>query len=235
MGSRALMLAGAGALAIAGCGSDGSGVAETVTVVKTTAAPASAAPVIDARADRALARRALLRLSDLPVGWTATEDESSPIDCRAFRSANELPHANTLRFEHGDEEFVSQRVALYATPEDVDAAIDDFLAADTRNCLGDHIETHLADRTQGARIDDVTVSELNVEPLGQRSSAFRAHVALSVNGVDADVYADYVFCQVGRGLTTLLVGSPYTEPDEELQATLARRAVVRLGEALGRA
>jgi hypothetical protein len=235
---RAFLLAGAGVLLLAGCGG-GEG-PRTVTVVETTTAPAStsaAAPATDARADRALARGALLQLSDLPVGWTATsEDDPDRIDCAAFVAARRMPRAASPDFAHGDEQFASHAVAVYPTSADADAALSELISANTRTCLGDELKRQLADRTEGeAEIGEVTVSELNVEPLGQRSAGLRVHVPISASGVDVDVYGDYVFGQVDRGLTMLSVGSTYVEPDEELQTTLAKRAVQRLGEALGRA
>lgn len=236
MRTHALLLAGAGALALVGCGSGGSGT-ETVTVVETTAAPASTitTPAIDARVDRRLAQRALLQLSDLPVSWTAAEDESDGVDCAAFAAVRRMPRAVSPRFSHGDEQFASHAVAVYATPQDADAAIDDLVATDTRDCLGDELKAQMNESTDDATIGDVTVSELNVEPLGQRSAALRVQLPISVSGVDADVYADYVIGRVDRGLTMLMVGSVYVEPDEELRATLAKRGVQRLGEALSRA
>ncbi|HEU4701696.1 MAG TPA: hypothetical protein VFS37_04370 [Conexibacter sp.] len=173
----------------------------------------------------------------MPVGWTASSsDESDPIACEAFAAVRRMPRAVSPDFAHGDEQFSNHAVAIYATPQDVDAAIVDLLAADMRTCLGDELKQKFADGIEGdAEIGEVTVSELNVEPLGQRSGGLRIRVPISASGIDVDIYADYVFGQVDRGLTMLMVGSTYTEPDEELQATLAKRAVQRLGEALGRA
>lgn len=234
---RAFLLAGAGALLFAGCGGEGS---RTVTVVETTTAPAAtsaAAPATDARADRALARSALLQLSDLPVGWTATSDDDPyRIACAAFAAARRMPRAASPDFAHGDEQFASHAVAVYPTSADADAALSELISPNTRTCLGDELKQEIADEAEGeAEVGEVTISELNVEPLGQRSAGLRIHVPISASGLDVDVYSDYVFGQVDRGLTMLSVGATYVAPDEELQATLAKRAVQRLGEALDRA
>lgn len=234
---RPLLLASATVtLLLVGCGDSGSNASKTVTVVETAAAPAPTVPAIDVRADKALARSALLELSDFPVGWTAAPNrDPTQIDCAAFNEVRAMPRGESPDFAHGDEEFGSQAVAVYSAPEDVDKAITKLMSPATLDCLASDLKDSMVENVEdGASIGDVTTAQLNVEPLGQRSAAIRVQVPISAGGVNADLYADYVFSQVDRGLTMLSVGSTYTEPDDELRATLTRRAVQRLSDALNR-
>jgi len=219
------------AMPLGGCGGDDEPAAtQTVTVVQTTAATPS--PVPTAKADRALAREALLQLEDMPVGWTASADDSNAVDCRAFEQARVPPRAQTPSFEHGEER-AAQAIVIYDTSDSADAAVDAFLSPATSACVEREVATTAQERdVDGAEFGEVTVARLNVEPLGQRSGALRVTIPISASGIDLDVYGDYVFSQVGRGLSMLFLGSSYSEPDDALRATLMRRAVDRLADTL---
>jgi hypothetical protein len=224
--------------ALVGCGS-GSESHATPAPSKTSPAPAPTTKSAkqSTAADRQLASGALLRLSDLPSGWTASDDsdESSDTPCEQIKTAKAQTSArsNAPDFGKGDNTQVSHTVYVYA---DEGAAGRNFVALTSqalRVCVGHQLGDAMKKGIGGeATVGKVATSQLGIDPVGEESAAAHITFPLSTQGVDVDINLDLVIVRQGRAISLLLLIDSFTEFDDDLRSQLTSTTAERLQTAL---
>jgi hypothetical protein len=230
MPRRSLCLLAASGFALpllAGCGSD------EPRATRTAATPKATAPIVGTTADRTIAGAALLRLDDLPAGWTATpQNGQARATCAAIRRLRARPRAVSPGFARDDGAGV-HTVTIFPTAAEADRAFTEVVASANVSCVARSISEEA--RTLFAAdvaVGDVIASRLDAEPLAQRTEAIRFTLPLRRRSMHARLFQDYVYTRVGRGLSIVWLRWQFTRPDDRLRASLAATAVRRLRAAL---
>jgi hypothetical protein len=213
--------------AVVGCGSGS----------RTAPAPTTKSAKQSTAADRLVASGALLRLSDLPSGWTAGDDgdESSDTPCEEIKTAKAQTSArsNSPDFGKGDKTKVAHTVYVYA---DEGAARRNFVALTSqalRVCAGHQLGDAMKKGIGGeATVGKVATSQLGIDPAGEESAAAHITFPLSTPRVDADINLDLVIVRQGRAISLLLLMNAFTEFDDDLRSQLTSTAAERLQTAL---
>jgi hypothetical protein len=180
------------------------------------------APTQDVAADAAAAEAALLTLSDFPAGWSEVPDEEDDsnqelleqvYECLgpdAVEVINSETEARTGSFtDPVDESTVQEVIALAPTVESAEAYIAGGSADGVAECLTtayrEGIAQLLADaeEMEGAELGEITVGALNVGEVGEDSFAYRITVPISVQGLNVDLFTDFVAVRVGRSAAGL--------------------------------
>lgn len=217
------------AVPVAGCGNQGSGTSSTAarTAPSTTAS----------RPEEAMARAALVRLSDFPDGWLARPDDANDFRCPATAAVEAHPYAKSDRFEPSDGQgAVQHEVSLLPSASAADDALDALVSDETLVCFARQGERSVRRQVAvGTEVGHVTAARLtNVAPSGDRTAGARLTYPVSANGVTTTVYEDFSFSRVGRGLSLFAFVSQGAPPSATLTTNLARRGAQRLRDALGR-
>jgi hypothetical protein len=226
IGSRARCLLVAGGFAVSllvGCGSDEPNAAST-------GAPAQAtAPAAGTTSDGETARAALVRLDDLPAGWTSTpQNGQARATCAAIQHLRARPRAVSPGFVQGDGGVV-HTVTIFPTAADADRIFTEVVGRANRRCIARSI-------TEGGRmlvpadvkVGDAVASHLHVETPARRIEAIRYTLPLRRGAARARFFEDYVTARVGRGISILWLRSRFVRPDDSLRARLTTRTVARL-------
>ncbi len=214
-----------------GCGSS---VTETSSNGTAETPAPSQTPQQSTQADEAIAHAALLRLSDLPVGWTAAPDDSSDAHCPAIDDAEQHPHEESLRFDGGGDQAAQHEAIVLATEEEADATLQALVSQDTLDCIAEQTEQTIRQQASAAtQVGDVTAAQLNVSASGDRTAAARVTIPVTANGLDVEVYEDFVFSRVDRGLSLIALIAQGSQPDDALRAQLTERGAARMRRALG--
>ena len=206
------------AVALAGCGNKGSSTSTT-----------------SSRPDDAIARAALVQLSDFPAGWTARADDPNDFHCPATAAVEAHPYAKSDRFQPANGQgAVQHEVGVLATAHAADAALDALASAQTLDCFARQGEQSVRRQVQaGTAVGHVTAVRLtNVAPSGDRTEGARLSYPVSANGTTTTVYEDFSFSRVGRGLSLFAFVAQGAPPDATLTTDLARRGAQRLRTAL---
>jgi hypothetical protein len=210
-------------LLAAGCA--GSGESSTSTSAVGALPPASGKMVDLSTAEaKGLSRSMLVRLGDLPAGWTSaptSEDES----CAGIQDLTDrydvLAYADSDNFSQGAKQVSSSAGIFRHESESVDALeyMETSVQSDRfRECLNDEI---------GKESDeDVTFGEIKIRrasfpALGDGSSAWEVIVPFEAQGTYATAFVDAVFVRRGNALAIVLsadIASPLAS------ATLKRLA-----------
>lgn len=215
-------------LGLAGCGGGGSA---ATTHGTSTSGPRTQPPGVDG----AIARAALVRLSDFPAGWRSRPDDPNDFRCPATAAVEAHPYVKSDRFEPPDGQgAVQHEIAVLANEEAADAALDALAAQKTLDCFARQGEQSVRRQLPaGTTLGHVSSARLNASPSGERTVGARLTYPVSAGGVDATVYEDFSFSRVGRGLSLFAFVSQGAEPDDTLDSQLARRGARRLRHALG--
>ena len=201
----------------------------------TDASTESTSPAAD---DKAAIRKALLVLTDLPTGWTGSddEDESDPSDCAAIRSARSAASArdSSRDFAHQPTGQVSHSVYLYSDEQRAASAYRDLVTQESRTCLGSQLRDRLSRETvqKDVKVGDVETSELAIDPAGEQSSASRVSLDYSTSGLDLTLATDLVYIREGRGISFLVLVDETATFDEQLRARLASVVARKLRNAV---
>jgi hypothetical protein len=203
-----------------------------------TATPRSAAVATAARAaaatDATTARRAILRLTDLPGGWNATDPGSArkPSACAGIRQARAAVTArrNSLDFDRSPNQ-VSHTVYLYANAGRARSSYAKLTSAATRRCVSAETKTKLeaALDTVGA----VRTSTVRIARVGAQSRADRFALDYRADGGAITTFTlTLVYVREGRGLSLLALVDETGTFDAKLRARLTSLAGSRLRKLL---
>jgi hypothetical protein len=221
-------------LAFAGCGGDDDTSKDSGATGKTDAPRTAAAQT---PADDATARSALIKLSDMPTGWTSEDGdhESKPSKCQAVRDARAATsgRATSAAFNHEPTGQVQQAVYLYADEQETTDHFSALTTPETRKCLGEALEGVIVDGVdKDVKVGDARTGELRIDPVGDESSGSRIYLDYSSKGIDLTLNADLIFVRKGRGLTLITEIDELGEFDSQLREELTTLAYRRLRNAL---
>ena len=174
----------------------------------------------------------LLKLSDLPAGWTIAEDdgdsgdEDNDMDCG--QETVETSDIDSKDFEN-DVSQVSNSVAVY---ESVAEATADFaLLRDDAllGCLRDYFVKFFAEPEDGMTFADVAFERLpTASKFGDEMEALRLSANLLFEGQTIPIIADLVFVRVGAKVVAYLFVDAGQAFDEALRNQLIDVTIKRL-------
>jgi hypothetical protein len=243
MRTRTKVMLSASVLLLAACGGGtkqqpAAGGATTTTAASTTTTAATTTTAVSVAADKATARALLLRLSDLPDGWRATQHRQDVSD----KAINEQlaacvgrPSPETYTTVDLFSPDFSMGNASVSSEAELVKTADDF-KADAAAVRGPRfapcVKRILAKfPPQGASVRSIGIQPLPVASYGQFSIRYRATTTLTGQGQTLVIYDDEVFLGKGRiELTASFsdVGRPF---DPGLRRALLAKLGVRLASA----
>jgi len=224
-----LVLATIGMAACGETGDDDADRGDRGTVATTTARTPPPAPAADLN-DVAHARRALIRLADLPEGWREEEGSVTRLDCGTFHPYDGASSIVTSARLTIDSAGVQERIAIYPSVAASRRALRRLDSRPATTCLRQELRRHVsaeaggpAKPTQLARLDR----------LGPTAHARRYITSAIGNYGKVIGYIDAVHERVGRALVALVFVAGPAPPDEELYdsvvALVSRRVKTTLG------
>jgi hypothetical protein len=250
------LLAAGGALLLAGatgCGGSHASTASapSATVTGTTTATTPAQPVQDVKGDRALGAVALLRLRDLPAGWTARPKSRSSagpglesglaacLHASAAALASGPTKVSSPDFSDSHGSSISNGATYEATAARAMAWFRGRVQPRTPACLGaavrafvDYAIHHAGKPTvkipAGLTFGRATVTGLSFPRYGDQSVAYRAVIPVSYMGVNVSIYLDFMVVRKGRAHTALSFQATATPVDRTLEERLTRLTLRRL-------
>lgn len=217
------------ATAIVACGDTGDDRAGDSAATTTRTQP-PASRVSENVSDVALAKRALVRLADLPGGWTEDGHTVTRLQCGAlqvFHGASALVRSKRMTQEHLG---VQERVAVYATVAGARAALRRLDSPTAADCLRRELQRHVSDESGGparpARL-------VRAERLGPTATA-RRYISASISSYGKVIgYIDAVHVRVGRALGALVLVSGPAPPEVDLYERVVQLAPKHLQATLG--
>lgn len=196
-------------------------------------------------ADVEVAEAAVLTLDDLPVGWSskAREDDDDDdefdqefADClgvpveEVADSGN--PKAESETFVAEDDTEVEAEVVVAATVEEAIADFEQATSEEFLECMREVLpavmESAAAEEGGEFEIGDTSVGPLRIEDTGDRSGALRLTIAIEAQGMNVDIYIDFLFAQVGRATMQLTAASIFAPADVESSQSLLATMVDRI-------
>ena len=250
---------------LAGCGGDSddessSTTAAPATSVATTSPATTAVPTSDPRtpdqlaADRAEAEKAVLKLTDLPPGWTGepdTDDESPEVDAAQQRFATCLgvdpsfigggaragAKAQSDDFEDDENHQVQNTVTMVYSRERALQQLETFRKPEARECFEAFVDAafQVALRNPGPgrtappglSFGEAEVELLSVGSLHTDAVAYRARVPVTVQDESAEAVFDIVLALKGRaGITMIFIGIGEAFP-ADLETSLTNTVIDR--------
>lgn len=225
-----LLLVAMAVAACGGAGEDGAGTtvaAPATTTPRTQPAPSSANA---ATSDVALAERSLVRLADLPDGWSESGGTVTRLQCgtlQPFRGASALVRSKRLTYQHYG---VQERVAVYATSAGARDALRRLDSRQAADCLRRELRRHVSEEAGGPASPARLV---RAERMGS-SSTTRRYISVSVSSYGKVIgYIDAVHVRMGRALAALVFVSGPSPPDVALYERIVQIAPRRLQATLG--
>jgi hypothetical protein len=199
-------------------------------------------------ADKATVEGANLKLSDFPTGWASTPNNESAANSKVQQELASCLHVDAALLDRAKVRSVSDdfnshqatasaTVVALPTVEQAQAVLAAQKKPEARDCYQKAFEAILRDTiahpTEGAslpsgiKIEDVTVANLNVDPVGDDHVAYRVSVTVNQSGLTPKIYLDVISFIVGRygvSLQTEDVLTPFDESQaNELAKTIAGR------------
>ena len=157
----------------------------------------------DAKADRALAQGALVRLSDLPGGWA---DDGAPrrkqLDCPGTEQVRRTATASAYSHDFHKRDQAELAGAVYLFGDEAGAA-DAWrrVRAHTPACYAQALAKVLVATNHDVTVRSVKTTGLEVAPAGDQHAAAHITIMLTAQGVKVPVHADLVFVRQARALT----------------------------------
>jgi hypothetical protein len=174
--------------------------------------------------DQANARRAVLRLSDFPSGWTAKPSHAT---CRLVDRDGATGFASSARFDRGQQATVKSVAAVFPT------------SALARTRLGDSVRLNHSGCIRSAALKslgkDITITRLSGSPLsfgryGDRTSAKRIDLTIRAksDGSTITLHYDLVFVLQGRTVAGFAFQARGFHFGRSLERSLARAVAARM-------
>ena len=257
-----LVLATAVAL-LASCGGGGSAKATapppttTRPVTTTTKAPAAPNTPKQRAADTAVAKQAVLEVSDLPFGWAANPHDDSgpdlpkPVETKFAACAHlpkrfvdnkndDQPNADSPDFTKGTvgagaAAEVDSSVELDRTVSDISEPLSHFADPDTTKCFDPLFRAELAlalRGDQGVSLQDFAFRALSVGSIGDQAAGFQGRVTIVGPKASIPIEFDLYFVRKGRAIATLTTIAFSVPFDQAFAQSLLEKMVGRLGAAV---
>lgn len=221
------------AIAVAACGGAGREGGVGTTAATTTARAPPARTDTSAAAgtgDVALAERSLVRLADLPEGWSEGRGTVTRLQCgrlQPFSGASALVRSKRLTHDHYG---VQERVAVYPDEAAARAALRRLDSRIAAGCLRRELRRHVSDEAGGPASPARLV---RAERMGPNSTT-RRYISISVSSYGKVIgYIDAVHVRMGRALAALVFVSGPTPPEVPLYERIVQIAPRRLQATLG--
>jgi hypothetical protein len=198
-------------------------------------------------AAKALAKRAVLKLSDFPPGWTSSPSTGGSAkvdkqlsDCFHITSPHLVPggaSADSDDFTSPSQQTITNTVGVAPSTGDVTKVMDILSGANASTCFTEAVNTALAEGLKstsstlpkGTTIGNATVSPESFNSLGDRTVAYQASVPVTTDqGFNANVYVDLIFVQQGRAAVLLSAEDTLTPFPPDTSASLIRKVLARL-------
>jgi hypothetical protein len=240
-------------LVLSGCGSTSKSTPSGPAAATTTAGGSSAVQGTD---DRAIARAGVLRLSDLPAGWTAGPrgHESTPAQIKNEAAACmhvspallAEPQPNEVQSPKFKDRAISASVENSVAVGPTEATASAYLRAlgesQAPACLSSAFEKELEKSLSreakklphGVSIGKLAVGTIPFPAEGSAHAAYRITLPITLNGVTvASYYIDAVLVQVGRAYMSMTFQASGAPLSSSIEEGLSKAAVGRLQKALG--
>lgn len=186
----------------------------TAVTLALTAAPAAAGD----REDRTIARRAVLRVSDVPADWESEPgdtdaDETGLAECRAIdraaRSAEQAPHVDSPNFSDPADPLgitqVENSVYVFPSAKAAKKVFAAFASDEALDCLSAIGDASVA----GMDNTVVEVSVLDVGGAGDDAVGYTLEISgTNGEGESFSATTDIVAVRVGRGFTGFTAQNP---------------------------
>ena len=211
-------------LVLVGCsGSDGGDGSGDAADSPGTTTSVSAPPGQDVDADKAAAENAVLKLSDMPSGWTAEpadNDEGDPDIANGIAECLDVPvdefkqegpaKVESPTFNDPEEDFSIQNEVSYLADADLAKERFDLLAGDdVPGCFAEGMSAFIDEMIEnppdpentlpkGAEIGDPKVQEMSFPNLADHTVAYRVSLPLEFSGLTFTLYVDLVGVVKGR-------------------------------------
>jgi hypothetical protein len=198
--------------AVAACGNAGDG-DDGATVATTTSSQPQTRPAAPSADDVAWAKQALVRLTDLPQGWSEQRGNVTRLNCGSFepfRGSSALVRSPRLTLEHAG---VQERIALYRTVAAARRALARLDSDRAADCLRRELRRHVSEEA-GAPAGPAKL--VRVDRLGRTAHATR-YMSTSVSNYGKVIgYIDAVHALQGRAVAALVFVTGPARPNEEL-------------------
>jgi hypothetical protein len=246
---------------LAGCGGSGKSASSpptTADVPTTAAAPLAHTQLV---ADQALARRAVLRLADVPVGYKSTPTQNTPADdvpaavAAHFSACTHvaLPVVTTLlnqragagmvlaaspNFVKSESELVGTDIAsaveVHATSKQLGQELDQLGAAGALPCWKAFFNAAATDPAgSGTSVRALDVRSVPSAPLGDQIAAVGATITVANGAQTVQESLDFSIARRGRADAVLLLVVEGGTVDRALERSLLAKMVSRLQTATG--
>ena len=181
---------------------------------------------------KALSRSMLLRLSDLPAGWTSkpsSEDET----CAGIEDLTDrydvLANVKSDDFSTGGGKQVSASAGIFTHESDaVDALeyLETSIQSDRfRECLDDGIRK---EGDEDVNFGDARIRRASFPALGDGSSAWEVVVPFEAKGTYATAFLDVVFIQRGNTRAMVFFANVNSSLEPAMRKSLARLVESRM-------
>jgi hypothetical protein len=205
-------------------------------------------------ADKALAKQAVLRLGDLPAGYTASPHTDSGGDLppaveREFLACSHLPkrfiddkagdqpNADAPDFKQGNlagggaTTEIQSSVEIDRSSKNISEPLAYLAGKKVAKCFEPFFRAAIAQAAKdapGMSILALTVKGIPADSIGDQRAAFQGRVTIAVSGISVDVYFDLYFVRKGRAVLTLLGLGTRAPVSRSLEYSLLRTVVSRL-------
>ena len=255
---REFVALGSAVLMLAACGSStksGSDVPPASTTTTIATAPNTPKQLA---ADKATAKAAVLKLSDLTAGYKQippnpdTDDDFPPAALTLFASCAHIPKKEAAAFfaedkgpkqPQAESDFMNKtrdlleidlksNVELDRSTKDISEPFDALLAKTPLPCWEGLFDTAFAqDPIEGATLSPVKVTPLATTGLGDQALAFRATLTISGPSLSVNTAIDLYFVGHGRAGVTLEVTGVGHPADPSFERSLIEKMIARLDAA----
>jgi hypothetical protein len=254
-----LALAATVGLVVAACTSSGTGAVSTAASSSsgssTSSGSSASSSTSDPRtqeqidADRAAAQAAVLKLSDLPTGWTSHSSTQSSgtdavqgqlatclgVDSSVFRKS--AARVQSDNFDDPDDTMeVSNTVAVTASTSTANNAMDVYSKPEVPSCLGQAMDQAISQQAKasgttlpaGTTIGKAQVAPESFPNVADRTTAYRVTVPLTTSGQAVNITIDYVIFVKGRSGSTLTLQGNGAVVPASLATSLAQTVAGRM-------
>jgi hypothetical protein len=209
-------------------------------------------------ADKAIATKAVLALTDFPIGYTSTPhknsgDDLSPAVEKKFlacthipkrlldNSKSNQPHADSPDFMKGvvgagPAIEVESNVEIDRALKDVSEPLTYLAAPNTVNCFQPFFKAAFESGLKGepgVSLSNFTFRGLSVGPIGDQAAGFQGRVTLVGPRASLPLEFNLYFVRVGRSVVTLTATTFSIPMDQPYAQTLLEKMVGRLKAAPG--
>jgi hypothetical protein len=219
----------------AGCGGGddaGKGGDQSASTATSTTTPS---PTPDRAEDEGIAKAAQLKLDDFPSGWEESDAApSQAADCDAISKARKerTARAESPQYRHGDNTLAQSTVYLFADDAKAQEQFAGLSSKDTRGCIAGDLVSRLEKANPDLKVGEPQASRVSVDSLGDQHEGGRVTLPVTAQGQELELFTDFVFVRVSRGIALMLFVDALSPFDEDMRADLTSKVSRRLAAKL---